>query len=199
MTHTSVSIIILAAGKSTRMGLPKQLLPMRGTTLLQHTIDTALGSKSQDVRVVIGAEADQVRAKVPEGKFKYIVNPKWQDGMSTSIRAGVASLADDVDAAVISLCDQPFLSSQIFNLLIDAFASSEKSIVTCEFDGQISPPTLFANKHFPELFALQGDAGARKVVMTHLDSVARIPFPSGSVDLDTPQDYRNFLQKEFGM
>ncbi len=199
MTMPSVSIIILAAGKSARMGLPKQLLPMRRTTLLKHTIDEALGSRAHDVRVVIGADAEEVRKKVPERRFRYVMNPKWQEGMSTSIRAGVASLPDDMGAAIISLCDQPFLTSHIFNNLIETFASSQTSIVTCEDNGQIVPPTLFASKHFPELFALKGDTGAKKVVMSHQDIVVRVPFPSGSIDLDTPEDYRSFLQKEFGM
>ncbi len=199
MTMPSVSIIILAAGESTRMGLPKQLLPMRGTTLLQHVIRTARESKAGDIRVVTGANADNIRGKVPEENFRYVLNPGWQEGMGSSIRAGIDSLPQNADAAIIALCDQPFLTTQVFNDLVDAFHPPDKSIVACEFGGQISPPTLFDRMHFSELTALQGDVGARKVVMSHQDHVAIVSFPPGSIDLDTPLDYRDFIKKELGM
>ncbi len=199
MTTPSIAIIILAAGESARMGLPKQLLPMKGKNLLQYTIDQAIASKARDVSVVLGAEAAQIQEKIRGKSFRIVKNPAWAEGMSSSIRVGVSALQDSVEAAIISLCDQPFLSAQIFDALIDAFASSNKSIVTCEFEGSVGPPVLFSRKFFSELILLYGDIGAKSIVMRHEGDVARIPFPSGSVDLDTPDDYRRFIQKDLGM
>jgi molybdenum cofactor cytidylyltransferase len=199
MKDPSVAIIILAAGRSGRMGLPKQLLPMKGKNLLQHTIDQAVASKAISVSVILGADAVYIQKRIREGNFKIVMNPHWTEGMSSSIRAGISALPGSIEAAIISLCDQPFLSAQIFDALIDTFASSHKSIVTCEFEGSVGPPVLFSKIHFPELSSLEGDAGARRVVLQHEGDVARVPFPLGSVDLDTAEDYRKFIQKDPGM
>lgn len=172
---------------------------MRGTTLLQHTVDQAKASRAREVSVVLGSGAGEIQNKLHAEHVSIISNPKWNEGMSTSIRAGIASLSDSVDAAILSLCDQPFLTSGIFDSLIETFSSSGKSIVTCEYGGQIGPPVLFANTHFPKLYALKGDTGAKKIVSEHEYLVARVSFPLGSIDLDTPEDYKKFIQKEFGM
>ena len=199
MAHPSIAIIILAAGKSGRMGLPKQLLPIKGKSLLQRTIDQAGASKASDVCIVLGAEAAEIQKKIREGSFRIVMNHHWTEGMSSSIRAGISALPESIEAAIISLCDQPFLSSQIFDVLIDTFATSHKSIVTCEFDGSVGPPVLFSRIHFPQLSSLEGDAGAKRIVLQHEEDVARVPFPLGSVDLDTAEDYKKFIRKDLKM
>jgi len=199
MTGSRVAIIILAAGASSRMSIPKQLLPMRGRNLLRHTIDEALTSKAGNVYVVLGADATQIQNKLGKADFSIVMNPHWQEGMSSSIRAGLSVLPESVDAAIITLCDQPFLSTQVLDALIEAFTSSGKTIVASAFEGAVGPPVLFSRKHFPELMQLQGDTGARSVVLKHEADAARVPFPSGSVDLDTPEDYQQFIKKDLGM
>ena len=134
MTNPSVAIVILAAGESARMGLPKQLLPMRGKNLLRHTVEQAAASKAREVYVVLGFEFERIRNKLPDGRHKVVVNLQWTEGMSSSMRAGISALPETVDAAIIALCDQPFLSSRIFDSLIDAFVSSGKPIIASEFD-----------------------------------------------------------------
>lgn len=199
MTSPTIAIIILAAGESTRMGLPKQLLPMRGKNLLRHTIDQATRSKAQDVYVVLGSRSERIQKKLGQGSFQIVMNPEWSIGMSSSIRAGISALKNAVDGAIISLSDQPFVSSQVFDSLIDTFASSEKSIVACDFGGSFGPPVLFSSKHFARLSALKGDAGAKSLVTENREEVEHISFSSGSVDLDTPEDYKQFLQNDLGM
>ncbi len=180
------------------MGLPKQLLPMKGKNLLQHTIDQAVASKATSVSVVLGADAVHIQKSIREGNFKIVMNPQWVEGMSSSIRAGISALPESIEAAIISPCDQPFLSAQIFDALIDEFTAFHKSVVTCEFEGSVGPPVLFSRIHFPELSSLEGDAGARRIVLQHEGDRAHVPFPLGSVDLDTPEDYRKFIQKDPG-
>ncbi|HTP12429.1 MAG TPA: nucleotidyltransferase family protein [Bacteroidota bacterium] len=197
MANPSVAIIILAAGASRRMRLPKQLLPFRRKNLLQYTIDEAAESKASTLCIVLGASADEIRKSIRVQKGSIVMNDSWPEGMSSSIRMGIASLPSTIDAAIISLCDQPHLKSSVFNQLMDAFVSSGKSIVASEYDGSPGVPALFANKHFPELSALSGDSGARKIIDAHRGDVELVSFEGGSVDLDTPEEYRQFIVRKF--
>jgi molybdenum cofactor cytidylyltransferase len=193
MTNPSIAIIILAAGASTRMHLPKQLLPHGRKNLLQHIIDEAAKSKAGSIFFVLGANAAQIQKSICAEKAHMVMNESWPEGMSSSIRAGIAALPQSVDAAIISLCDQPLLSSVVFDGLIDTFASSGKSIVASEYDASPGVPVLFARKHFSELAALQGDSGARKIIQSHREDAAFVQFVGGSIDLDTPDEYKKFI------
>ena len=179
------------------MHLPKQLLPIKKKNLLQYSIDQALASKGAAVYVVLGARADRVRDAIRTSNIVVVTNEHWLEGMGTSIRAGIAALPGTVDAAIISLCDQPFLTSSLFDNLIDTHVSSGRSIVACEYDGSPGVPALFARKHFEELRFLQGDSGAKKIILDHRQDAAVIQFPKGSVDLDTAEDYQNFIRNTF--
>ena len=179
------------------MHLPKQLLPFRRKNLLQHTIDEATASKADSVCVVLGAHAKQIQKSIRMEKAQPVVNPDWIGGMSTSIRTGIAALPASCDAAIISLSDQPMISSAVFDGLINMFRSSGKSIVACRYAGETGVPVLFAKRFFPELSSLEGDSGAKKIVQSHHDQAAFIEFPDGDVDLDTPDDYKDFIERGF--
>jgi molybdenum cofactor cytidylyltransferase len=196
MTNPSIAIIILAAGASRRMHLPKQLLPYKRKTLLQYTIDEAAKSKAGFVFFVLGANAAEIQKSIHAENAHMVLNEAWPEGMGSSIRAGIAALPDSVDAAIISLCDQPLLCSFVFDSLIDTFISSGKSIVASEYAGSPGVPVLFARKHFPELAALQGDSGARSIIEAHHEDTALIQFTGGSVDLDTPEEYKKFILRK---
>jgi molybdenum cofactor cytidylyltransferase len=193
MTNPSIAIIILAAGASRRMRLPKQLLPYKRKGLLQHTIDEATKSKAASVFFVLGANATEIQKSIRSERAHLVLNEAWPEGMSSSIRAGIAALPDSVDAAIISLCDQPLLCSSVFDGLIDTFVSSGRSIVASEYAGSPGVPVLFARKHFPEIAALHGDLGARTIIEAHRENAALVPFTGGSVDIDTPDDYKKFI------
>ncbi len=195
MTISPIAIIILAAGESTRMRLPKQLLPYKRKSLLQRAVDEALASKAQSVHVVLGAHADQIRRSVSMDNVTVVLNEKWGEGMSSSIRAGVGALRPDIEAAMIALCDQPYLSSTVINELIDRYLASGKPIVACEYDGLPGVPALFAKRYFTELTSLRGDSGARRIIQSHENDALLIPFSEGSVDLDTPEEYRSFIER----
>jgi len=196
MTNPSIAIIILAAGASRRMGLPKQLLPFKRKNLLQHAIDEAAKSKASTVYFVLGANAAEIQKSIGAEKAQLVLNESWPEGMSSSIRAGIAALPDTVGAAIISLCDQPLVSSSVFDGLIDAFVSSGKPIIASEYAGSPGVPVLFARKHFAELAALRGDSGARKVIESHRQDTTLVGFTGGSVDLDTPEEYKKFILRK---
>ncbi|WP_373529797.1 NTP transferase domain-containing protein [Nostoc sp.] len=188
LAKSNVAIIILAAGASTRMGKPKQLLPYQGSSLLKHTIESAIASVCKLVIVVLGANAQQIRSEVTQPSVQVIENPQWNLGMSASIRSGILSL-ESVDAAVIAVCDQPFLSSEIINLLVEAYYSTGKPIIASQYAETLGVPALFSQIFFSELAALGENVGAKHLINRHLNEVFSVPFPLGAVDIDTPKDY----------
>jgi molybdenum cofactor cytidylyltransferase len=188
----SIAIVILAAGASTRMGVPKQLLRHRGRTLLRHAVDAALGSTCRPVVLVLGANAQEVLPEVEGLPVEIVKNSDWAEGLSTSIRAGIEALApapDPPEAVVLTLCDQPFVSSDDINGLVAAYHSTKHSIVASEYAGTVGVPALFARPIWPELANLTGDAGAKRVIQKRLANVWPVSCPHGAIDLDTPEDY----------
>ncbi|MBK1989948.1 nucleotidyltransferase family protein [Sphaerospermopsis aphanizomenoides BCCUSP55] len=197
MTESNIGIIILAAGASTRMGTPKQLLPYQGKSLLSHTIESAIASVCNPVILVLGANAENIRSQISTPTIKIVENPDWHLGMSASIRCGIVSLIDNyptLDAAVITVCDQPFLAHEIINQLVTAYHTSKKTIIACEYADTLGVPVLFSQIFFSELAGLSEDVGAKKLIKTYSKDVFSIPFPSGAIDIDTPQDYQKLQE-----
>lgn len=192
----AIGIIILAAGASTRMGQPKQLLSVPHTSLLRQTVEAALGSQCQEVVVILGAHAESIRPTIAQLPIQIVENTQWVEGIGSSIRAGVQAiqtLSKLIDATIITTCDQPFLTSELFNQLIEAYRTSLKPIIACEYAGTVGIPALFDVRFFSELLSLQGDRGAKKLLMAHQDEVGCVPFPEGAIDLDTPEQVTQFL------
>jgi molybdenum cofactor cytidylyltransferase len=191
-TEPNVAIIILAAGASTRMGTPKQLLPYQGHSLLSYTLESAITSVCNPVVVVLGANAQQIRSEVNQPSVQVVENPQWNLGMSSSIRCGILSLSnysENIDAAVIAVCDQPFLSTQIINLLVASYHSTGKPIVASQYAGTLGVPVLFSSIFFSELAVLKETDGAKTFINKHFNEVFCFPFPLGAIDIDTPKDY----------
>ena len=189
---TNCGIVVLAAGASTRLGKPKQLLPYQGKSLLQHVVDAAVNSKANPVIVVLGANADLVSTEIDKIKVHVIENSEWEEGMASSIRTGLNTLlkiSPVVDAVIFMVCDQPFVSAVVLDDLITTYLKTGKPIVTCNYGEAIGSPTLFHKSLFAELMQLKGDAGARKIIQTHNDEVATVLFVKGNIDIDTKEDY----------
>lgn len=179
--------IILAAGGSTRLGRPKQLLPLPdgSATLLENIAATALRSQARPVVVVLGADADECERRIAGLGVRAVRNSRWREGVASSIRAGIEAIPETaVDAAVILLCDQPLLPPQLIDRLIEA----PSPIAASAYGGTLGAPVRFARKYFGELCALHGDNGARKLLSRHANEVTAIPFPGGLIDVDTPHD-----------
>lgn len=183
----SVSTVILAAGSSTRLGTPKQLLPFRGSTLIRHLAQVALASKSHDVVVIIGASANAVRNQLKDLRVTIQENKQWQEGLSSSIRFGLAGIPSKSDGVLLMLCDQPHVTTSLLDSMIDK-SSEGSAVVACTYEDSIGVPALFSRVLFPELRQLSGDVGAKVVLQNHASEITTIPFPEGNIDIDTPQD-----------
>ncbi|MEH1891648.1 MAG: nucleotidyltransferase family protein [Nostoc sp.] len=193
---STIAIMILAAGASTRMGTPKQLLLYQGRSFLQYITEMAIASVCQPVVVVLGANAEQIHPQIKQLPVRVVKNLDWACGMSTSIKSGIEllnNLPQKVEAVVITLCDQPFVSYKIINQLVDAYYSEKKPIIACEYAGTLGVPSLFSQIFFSELAALKETSGAKKVINNNLNEVFSIPFPLGNIDIDTPKDYKELL------
>ena len=189
----SCGIIILAAGASTRLGKPKQLLQYRGKTLLAHAINEAVNSNADAVVVVLGKDANLFKKELDEKKVRVAINSSWEEGMASSLRLGMDTLLKDkpyIDAVIFMVCDQPHISSSVLNELIITQQKTTKQIVTSNYGDSMGPPALLHKKYFEELMKLSGDAGARKIIQKNMNDVATILFPEGNIDIDTEEDYK---------
>lgn len=188
--HTG--IVILAAGASSRLGRPKQLLPFDGKTLLGHVSQEAVNSGAGTVIVVLGAHEDQIRKEIDLRSAMAVVNSNWQEGMASSIRCGIEALLHmqpEAESAVLMLCDQPYVTSALLNELIAIHKNKGNAIVASKYGDAIGAPALFHKSIFPELQQLKGDVGAKAVIHQHINEVEAVAFSKGSVDVDTAADY----------
>jgi len=186
-----IAAVILAAGASTRLGRPKQLLRYRGSSLIRRAVDCAVEAGYGPVVVVVGAVADAVSAEVDGLPVEVVRNDAWQEGMGSSIRAGVEALEDrqsQVRAAALLACDQPRLTPGILRDLVQAFDGAEGRMVACEYAGTVGVPALFERSRFADLLKLRGPGGAKSVLEAHPADVVRMPWPDGSIDIDRPED-----------
>jgi molybdenum cofactor cytidylyltransferase len=180
------------------MGRPKQLLPIASRPLLRHVVEASIGASVAPVIVVIGANADEIRPCLNGLPVQIVVNENWTAGMGASVRAGLqalASLSPKATGVIIALADQPRLSTGHLSRLLNLHRRTGQSIVASQFGGKSMPPVYFAAKYFPELLALQGDSGARSLLLIHAEEVATVPVEDLG-DLDSPADYTEYLQHE---
>jgi len=189
-----ICTIILAAGESKRLGTPKQLIPYKNSTLLGHTIQCTLNSKSNETVVVLGANSRLIQKKILNFPINIVINQNWKMGMGCSIRAGlekIESVNNNLQAVILLVCDQLFLTSKTIDHLIESYLLFKKPIVASEYDGTLGVPVLFDKEFFPELLKINGISGAKIVVKNHLDQVCSIPFPKGEFDIDKSNDLSN--------
>ncbi len=193
-----ISILILAAGSSSRLGEAKQLLKFEGKTLLRRAALTALAADTSLVTVVLGSNADLLKKEIEDLPLEIVVAENWQDGMSRSISAGlllIIKAAPDLSAVIVLLCDQPLITSQTIENLIEEYQKTRKQIVAAEYNQTLGVPALFAAEKFDDLLALEGDAGARSLIKKQAASeLAKIAVPEAAFDVDTPADYERLLK-----
>jgi molybdenum cofactor cytidylyltransferase len=198
MEHSS-AVIILAAGASSRLGIPKQTLPFKQTTLLEHSITEALHSIADLVIVVLGAGAAGIQPAVQHKKLSFVINEHWQEGMASSIRCGLQYLLakqPSVQAALLMVCDQPYISTALLDKLVTLRAATGSGIAASSYGGTKGIPAIFEKILFPALLQLNGDTGAKKIIMDNVGSVPVVVFPLGTVDIDTQDEYKMIQKKE---
>ena len=188
-------IILLAAGSSSRLGRAKQLIEFQDKTLIQKAIDEAKMSQADFLVVVLGANADLIQTGFDYSSTPFIVNPDWQNGMSSSMQVGLRFLMEkeEIDQVLLMLCDQPFVDASLLDQLITARETSGKGIVVSAYSNTLGVPALFDRRYFEELLQLTGSEGAKKVIFKHQAEVHALDFPLGAVDLDTEEDVNQFL------
>jgi len=196
-----IGAIILAAGSGSRMGQAKQLLMVEGESLVRRAARAALDGGCEAVVVVIGAYSDLVATELADLPIHSAINESWSDGIGSSIRTGLAALLrvdPSMAAAMIAVCDQPHLNSDVIRNLLTAWSASEKPMAACEYAGTIGPPCCFSRTKFVDLSRLPDADGAKRLLRADPANVATIPWPAGADDLDTPEDLQRFCQKNPG-
>lgn len=159
---------------------------------MKHAVQEATNSNASNVIVALGANAGLLGKEIIEKKVQVVENSEWVEGMASSVRSGLNALLKtnpSVDAVILMVCDQPYVSASLLNDLMNRQRETGKPIVACNYGEAIGPPALFHKNIFPELLQLKGDTGARKIIQQHMKDVAIVSFPKGSIDIDTPADY----------
>jgi molybdenum cofactor cytidylyltransferase len=191
-----VAIVLLAAGRSTRMGGPnKMLAEANGQPLVVHAVKSALASQAVEVVVVLGHMADQVRPAIekavpPNARLRFTLNPDFAEGLSTSVRTGIGAVAKEIDAAIVQLGDMPGVSSALLDRLMAAFSPVEgRSICVPTVAGKRGNPVLWARRFFPEIAKVAGDTGAKHLIGEHADLVCEVEMTGEAAitDIDTPE------------
>lgn len=194
----SIGIILLAAGGSTRMGRPKQLLPFEETTLVRHAAKTAVATGFSPVVVVLGAEMEACRRELDDLPVTIASHPEWSEGMGSSLRVGVEALEKilpGVEAVLVVLHDQALVSPQALQKLAELWNPPEHEIAAAFYDGTPGVPAVFSRSFFPELKALRGNSGAKKILLRHAAGMATLEMPEAMEDVDSPGDYERLSGK----
>ena len=186
------SIIILAAGGSARLGLPKQLLHHKGKSLLRRSAETALAAHPANIIAVLGFESDRMKHELDDLPVHIVVNNEWHEGIASSIREGINALPPTTNSALIMLCDQPFVNSDLLVGLMEA-CSEQKPIAATGYDQTSGVPACFLRSMFSELVELKGDQGAKTVIRLDASRVNVLPFNNANIDIDTIEDFQKLI------
>ncbi|WP_080237703.1 nucleotidyltransferase family protein [Spirosoma rigui] len=193
-----LATLLLAAGSSSRLGgRPKQLLHQHGTTLVRQMAELALSLDSGPVVVVLGANEELIRQELAGLPLLTPFNPNWTEGLAASLRVGLNALADEsINAFLVLLTDQPYVTADLLRQLINARQTTGRGIIASRYaePAHLGVPALFDRRYIREFLTFTGDVGARKLIRQYPDDCAEVPFPQGSVDLDTPEDVARWQQ-----
>ena len=193
-TH-SLHVIVLAAGSSSRLGQPKQLVKLGGRPALHIVVSNATAVAGHAVTVVIGAHAQELTRLLAHSPASVIVNRHWQEGLGASIRFGMSALPPACSAVMILLGDQVAVTAADLQRLNNAWKEQEETIAAATYQGHVGVPAIFPRWCFSELAQLHGDEGARKILQRNPDRIVRVPMSNAGFDLDTPEDLAALTQK----
>jgi len=188
-TGAHIAALLLAAGKSSRMGENKMLAEIDGRPMVARTAQRLLSSHARPIVAVLGNQADAVDAALGKLPVERVRNPGYADGLSTSLKRGLAALPEDIDGVIVCLGDMPLIAGRDIDRLVAAFNPLEgRAIVVPTRRGKRGNPVLWARQFVPEMMMLSGDSGARRLIDEHSDLVAEIEMDNDSVliDIDTP-------------
>ncbi|WP_142785743.1 nucleotidyltransferase family protein [Changchengzhania lutea] len=198
---SNIIVVVLAAGASTRMGMPKQLLPWANTTLLNHSIDTV--SKLDglaEIIVVLGAHYSTIKNHITNRQLTILNNEKWQSGLGASIACAtkhIESLKHETHGILFTLVDQPLIPDEYLQKLIHNFKDFNDIIATRYEDKKTGVPALFGIPYFKELSNLNNDFGAKQIMKTYESRIKTLKLDVNSVDLDTQKEYNDLYKQHF--
>ena len=179
--------LVLAAGSARRFGALKQLQPIEGEALLLRVARRA-GAAVDHTAVVLGSHAEALAALLAEEPFTLHVNPRWAEGLATSIRTGIAALPRSCAGAMVVLADQAAIGAAQYVQLAALWRQAPDSIAAAYYSGSAGAPAIFPRRLFGALLALEGDVGARGLLRAHASDLITLAMPSAALDLDTPED-----------
>jgi CTP:molybdopterin cytidylyltransferase MocA len=190
--------IILAAGESRRMGRPKQLLPFGDKTMLECVIDAFRSPRVDEIRVVLGYKADEIAAKIAHGQCKIVKNDRYQQGMFTSIQAGLRALPKKARLVLIAVCDQPRLKRETVEILIEKFETERHKILIPSYNGRQGHPPVLRAEYAKEILAMDESMTLKHFYAAHADDITRLVVEDeGSlVDIDDRETYERELKKQ---
>ncbi|MBE9045834.1 nucleotidyltransferase family protein [Pleurocapsales cyanobacterium LEGE 10410] len=192
-----VPLILLAAGESSRMGTPKQLLSYKGRSLIRHAVEEAVTSNCQPIVVVLGANSDRIAVELNNLPVHIAHNTQWQQGMSASITTGIIALKSinaDFDAVIMALADQPLITHQVYNRLIERYYQNKVEAVASKYSDTLGVPAIFDRTIVPELLNMKQQGGAKRLLNQYSDRNFNLDLPEAAIDIDTPTDYQKLLE-----
>jgi molybdenum cofactor cytidylyltransferase len=191
----NVAAVILAAGRSSRLGRPKQLLTFHGETLIRRSVRAAAEGGCDPVIAVVGSLGDAIQRELRSTSTIVVENPEWQRGLGTSIRRGLQEIGDSIGAVVLLTCDQPLVDKALIAQLIGVHEKTRKQIVASSYANTLGVPALFDRSCFADLLALPDDSGAKTLLTSRPNDVAAVTFEQGAIDIDTPEDFERLIAK----
>ena len=192
--------IVLAAGRGSRMGRTKQLLPFCGRTMLECVVDNACASRLERIIVVLGFQAEALVHLISGRDITLVVNPSYESGQSSSLKAGLQAVTDEADAVLFLLGDQPLVSTETINrILLEYERSPHSPVVLPLFEGRRGNPALFSRETFARIETLSGDCGARSLFAEYAGRIVEVTVSDRSIhtDIDTEEDYQRLLEHEW--
>ncbi|EON76459.1 CTP:molybdopterin cytidylyltransferase [Lunatimonas lonarensis] len=191
-------LVILAAGSSSRLGRPKQLLGTGDSHLLGKLMQEAAQVPFHKKVLVLGAFSETLQKNISPSSFSLVTNDRWREGMGSSVGVGMACLLEKttLDQVIVSVCDQPFLDAEQLTALLQCGLETDKGIVASTYGESFGVPVLFKKQYFPHLLALTGKGGAKQLIHKFNEDVTHVRFPLGHIDIDTEADYQAFLAND---
>jgi len=189
-----IGTVLLAAGRSTRMGGPNKLVAeIGGKPLVRIAAEQALASRAKPVIVVTGHQRERVETALAGLPVRFVHNPDFAQGLGTSLRTGITAVPPEADGAIVCLRDMPQVDAALIDRLVSAFDPEKGALVVIPtIDGTRGNPVLWSRRFFPELMAIEGDVGARNLISRYSEAVAEVPVSGNAalVDVDTPEALR---------
>jgi molybdenum cofactor cytidylyltransferase len=193
--------VVLAAGKSSRMGTAKQLLSLGSGTVLGQTLTNVRNSGLEEIVLVLGSSAESIRRQLPDSLLedvRIVTNEAYEQGMASSLRAGISAVSPRAEAALVILADQPFIRTETFDRIVEEYRRTHARIVIPMHRGLRGNPVLLDRSVFHEVMALEGDIGCRAIFGSHPDEIVKVEVedPGILLDIDNQNDYEQL--RHFG-